>query len=58
MGSKKEHIHNLALEIFTLQVNMDLKIIPCWIPREENETADTLSKFPDMDDWGIDNDLQ
>ena len=33
---------------------MDIKIIPCWIPREENEAADALSKFRDTDDWGID----
>ena len=43
-----------AAEIFALQINMDVRILPCWIPREENETADALSKFRDTDDWGID----
>ena len=54
VGSSKDHIQELALEIFHIRVRNDIKIIPCWVPREENVTADALSKFNDTDDWGID----
>ena len=54
VGSAKDHIQDLALEIFALRVKFDIKLIPCWLPREENEVADAISKFHDTDDWGID----
>ena len=54
VGSSKDHIQNLALDIFALRLRNDIKLIPCWIPREENELADEISKFRDTDDWGID----
>ena len=54
VGSPKDHIQDLALEIFAFRVTNDTKVIPCWLPREENELADAISKFRDTDDWGID----
>ena len=54
VGSPKDHLQELALQIFSIRVKHDIKIIPCWIPREENEEADSLSKYRDTDDWGID----
>ena len=54
VGSSKDHIQDLALQIFATRLKLDIKIIPCWLPREENELADAISKFHDTDDWGID----
>ena len=54
VGSSKDHLQDLALDIFALRLKHDIKIIPCWIPREENELADAISKFNDTDDWGVD----
>ena len=54
VGSPKNHLQDLALEIFALRVEFDMKIIPCWLPRGENELADAISKYNDTDDWGID----
>ena len=28
-------------------------IVTVWVPREGNRLADYLSKFTDVDDWGI-----
>ena len=30
-----------------------MKLIPQWIPREQNAIANSLSRFSDCDDWGI-----
>ena len=54
VGSPKDHLQDLALDIFALRLKHDIKIIPSWIPREENQLADAISKFKDTDDWGID----
>ena len=54
VGSSKDHIQDLALQIFAIRLKLDIKIIPCWLPRKENELADAISKFHDTDDWGID----
>ena len=54
VGSAKNHLQDLALQIFSIRVQNDIKIIPHWIPREENEEADAISKLWDTDDWGID----
>ena len=31
-----------------------IELLPSWIPREDNETADFISKLSDTDNWGID----
>ena len=54
VGSSKNHLQDLALEIFALCVRNDISILPCWVPREENQLADAISKHNDTDDWGID----
>ena len=45
----------MALEIFSIRVKHDINVVPCWLPREENELADAISKYRDTDDWSIDN---
>ena len=55
IGSPKPHLHALASEIFEICVTHDIRILPTWIPREENQHADYFSKMVDTDDWTIDN---
>jgi hypothetical protein len=50
-GSMRPHIHAVVRQIlwFTLRRNVDLLVE--WIPREENELADHLSKLIFTSDW-------
>lgn len=54
VGSAKEHLHTLALEIFQIAIKHDIIVVPQWIPRDRNTIADFYSKFNDTDDWSID----
>ena len=53
-GSSKDSLQHLALQIFSICMNHDIQIVSKWIPREENDLADTISKYVDTDNWGID----
>ena len=53
-GSRKPHLQRLAIEVFTLCRAHDIDLSVVWIPREQNEQADALSKFEDREDWQID----
>ena len=55
VGSRRPHLHKLAIEIFDICMCFNIKLQPSWIPREQNETADFLSKIKDTDSWGVDN---
>ena len=52
-GSKKSLLQELALSVFQLCVVHHVTIEPEWIPREENELADYISKLRDYDDWMV-----
>ena len=52
-GSKKPLLQVEALAIFAVCVNDCIRIEPEWIPREENEKADYISRLVDHDDWKI-----
>ena len=52
-GSKKPLLQELALSVFQLCVVHHVTIEPEWIPREENELADYISKLRDYDDWMV-----
>ncbi|CAC5379675.1 unnamed protein product [Mytilus coruscus] len=52
-GSKSPHLQGLALSIFNTCVSCNISLYAQWIPREENEKADALSRIIDIDDWGI-----
>jgi len=54
VGSSKKHLHEIALDIFKFCLQKNIKLTPQWIPREQNQFADLLSKVNDTDDWGID----
>ena len=47
-GSKKQEE---TLAIFAIDVNNQIRLEPEWIPREENEFTDYLSRIADYDDW-------
>ena len=53
-GSSKDHLQAIALDIFKWCLIHDIQIISKWIPREENELADSISKYYDTDNWSID----
>ena len=54
VGSGKENLQVEALRIFELTVRYSISLEPEWIPREQNQTADYISRIIDYDDWGID----
>ena len=51
VGSPKQHLQCLALDIFQLCLVDDIQIDAQWIPRDANVRADLLSRFVDKDDW-------
>ena len=54
-GSTRDHLQHLAIDIYNICIINNITLFPTWIPREENETADIISKSYDTDDWSIDN---
>ena len=46
-------LQELAMKIFCFCRQNGVKLVPEWIPREENERADFLSKMVDTDDWKL-----
>ena len=53
VGSRKEHLQKVALDVFSLSMNNHIHLEPEWIPRELNERADYLSRIVDYDDWKL-----
>ena len=51
VGSKKPLLHALAVKVFSLSVQNNIKLEPEWIPRDLIERADALSRIIDYDDW-------
>ena len=50
-GSRNVVLQEEAMEIFAVCVNHSIRLEPEWIPREENEFPDYLSKSVDYDEW-------
>ena len=57
IGSPKRDLHEEALAIAELTKQNMIRLIPEWIPREENSDADYLSKTVDADDWRLQSDI-
>ena len=55
--SAKPHLQNIAIDIFTFSSKFSIKLIPQWIPREQNELADYYNRIKDAINWTIDNDI-
>ena len=53
-GSKKQQLQDIALQIYQSSIENSVIIKAKWIPREQNRTADTISKMKDSDDRSID----
>ena len=56
VGSTKSHLQNTAIDVFNSCSKFYIKLVPQWIPREQNELADYYSRIKDTDNWSIDND--
>lgn len=54
VGNSKEHLQLLAIDIFGICLRSNINLFASWIPREQNATADFLSKINDTDNWSID----
>lgn len=52
-GSKKVDIHELIVRICDACVRYKITLLPVWIPREQNEEADYLSKMTDHYDFAL-----
>ncbi|KAK3103157.1 hypothetical protein FSP39_016878 [Pinctada imbricata] len=53
VGSKTNELQNIANDIFESCKENRITIFPCWVPRNENQEADSLSRMSDRDDWGL-----
>ena len=54
VGSRQPQLQEVALKIFSLTIHCQIRLEPEWVPREENEQADYLSRIIDLDDWFLD----
>ena len=52
-GSRKPHNNELAKQLFWYCLEHSITLSARWIPREENQLADELSKAVDGDDWMV-----
>ena len=53
VGSKKEHLQEGAMCIFQACLEHGVRLEMEWIPRDQNETADYISRIVDIDDWKV-----
>ena len=56
-GSTKPDLQSLVEDIVYLCAANHIVVVPVWIPREQNQLADYLSKLTDVNDWGISPDI-
>ena len=54
VGSKKLHLHRIAINIFEHCQKFNIALSPQWIPRECNRDADCYCKIKGTDSWSID----
>lgn len=52
-GSRAPHLHQICLRVFWLCLDLQIDLRPEWVPREQNQLADALSKLKDVDDFGL-----
>ncbi len=52
-GSMKKDLNQIAVNIADTCKRMGIELELKWIRRDENKIADKLSRFLDLDDWGI-----
>eukprot|EP00731_Ephydatia_muelleri_P022428 Em0015g11a len=54
VGSRKAHLQEQAMRVFETCIAYQNRLEPEWLPREENELADFISRIIDYDDWQVD----
>ncbi|KAL5463210.1 hypothetical protein EMCRGX_G032089 [Ephydatia muelleri] len=54
VGSRKAHLQEQAMRVFETCIAYQIRLEPEWLPREENELADFISRIIDYDDWQVD----
>ncbi|XP_072028268.1 uncharacterized protein [Amphiura filiformis] len=52
-GSMNLELQNIAVDIFNVCKMFSISLEVQWIPRTENQEADSLSRLIDFDDWGV-----
>ena len=56
-GSKKQVLHKVISNIFNLSIDNKTKLLPEWVPRDDNVIADLASKNADRDDFMLHPDI-
>ena len=46
-------LQTLALEVYSLCITNNISLCSAWVPRDNNQAADALSKTIDPDDWSV-----
>ena len=54
VGSRKAHLQEQAMRVFETCIAYQIRLEPEWLPREENELADFISRIINYDDWQVD----
>lgn len=52
-GSRRSYLNRLSLDLHTFCDANTMSLNPVWIPRENNMSADFLSRCNDSDDWQV-----
>ncbi|XP_068750806.1 uncharacterized protein [Montipora capricornis] len=50
-GSRKPDLQGQVVEVIQLSKTFNILVCPVWVPREQNQIADYLSKISDGNDW-------
>ena len=53
VGSRKSNLQQEVVSVFNLAMQHQIHLEPSWIPREQNQYADYLSRVVDYDDWKL-----
>ncbi len=52
-GSPNPELQRLVESVFNVCLDLGVVLEPVWVPRENNEVADEVSRIVDLDDWAI-----
>jgi hypothetical protein len=56
-GSMVPELQEIAMEVAAVCEDNNIGLEVIWVPREENEEADALSRYRDWDDWAVSQEL-
>ena len=57
IGSRKPDLQELVVNIFKFCIRHNIQLVPKWVPGEENEIADEISKMVGHDDYMLSPDI-